>query len=193
MRWLFPLKTVSLALLRGFIQNTRANEPLALQSGCRLSPLAAALVRHIHRLAVPVATHVQIFLRPERHPGAGVLRRMLLLAPKLHGRFVARSYEIYASCRKDGASRYRIYTISGQVSIPQRGYKMPQTVFLLATLSIAAGILILIRSWFVKSRRGRPLPGPTPMPFFGNLFHLPKELPWVTYRDWSLKYGEHLS
>ena len=33
-------------------------------------------------------------------------------------------------------------------------------------------------------------PGPRPLPIVGNLFHLPKDMPWVTYRDWALKYGE---
>ncbi|TBU56856.1 cytochrome P450 [Dichomitus squalens] len=67
---------------------------------------------------------------------------------------------------------------------------MSQSISLLATLGIAAGIFILVRSRLSKSKRGPPPPGPTPVPFFGNLFHIPKVLPWIVYRDWSLKYGD---
>ncbi|KAJ3555937.1 hypothetical protein NM688_g2303 [Phlebia brevispora] len=37
-----------------------------------------------------------------------------------------------------------------------------------------------------RTRRRLPLPpGPKPWPIFGNIFDLPKDKPWVTYREWS--------
>ncbi|KAI0326110.1 cytochrome P450 [Cubamyces sp. BRFM 1775] len=33
-------------------------------------------------------------------------------------------------------------------------------------------------------------PGPPGLPLFGNVFDIPKEYAWVTYRDWAAKYGD---
>ena len=42
----------------------------------------------------------------------------------------------------------------------------------------------------LRQHRGLGLPpGPRPLPIVGNLFHLPKDMPWVTYRDWAIRYG----
>lgn len=32
-------------------------------------------------------------------------------------------------------------------------------------------------------------PGPTPLPFIGNKFQLPKSQPWIQFQEWSKKYG----
>ncbi|KAM5530763.1 hypothetical protein V8D89_015570 [Ganoderma adspersum] len=65
----------------------------------------------------------------------------------------------------------------------------PLPLFLTA-LVVAASVLRLFRFLFSKPKRGKPLPGPKPLPLFGNLFHIPRELPWRVYRDWSLQYGD---
>lgn len=53
--------------------------------------------------------------------------------------------------------------------------------------AIGLALLNALRS---KTRHGRLPPGPKPLPFLGNLLDLPKEHPWVTYRDWAAKYGK---
>jgi hypothetical protein len=41
-----------------------------------------------------------------------------------------------------------------------------------------------------RRRRGLPYPpSPPPWPIIGNLLDVPKEAPWVAYRDLSKKYG----
>src|ERR1700761_9309408 len=32
-------------------------------------------------------------------------------------------------------------------------------------------------------------PGPTPLPFVGNKFDIPKSQPWIQFQEWSKKYG----
>ncbi|KAJ3552999.1 hypothetical protein NM688_g3851 [Phlebia brevispora] len=43
-----------------------------------------------------------------------------------------------------------------------------------------------------RQRRARLPPGPRPLPFFGNLFDMPKEKPWMKFVEWSNKYGSDI-
>ena len=46
---------------------------------------------------------------------------------------------------------------------------------------------------FVARSCGHPLPpGPPGVPVLGNLFDIPKDLPWKGYRDLSRRYGWYL-
>ena len=41
-----------------------------------------------------------------------------------------------------------------------------------------------------QRRRGLPYPpGPRPLPLIGNLFDIPREFSWLTYTQFSKKYG----
>ena len=47
--------------------------------------------------------------------------------------------------------------------------------------------------WHARSR-GRPLPpGPPSLPVVGNLFNIPGERAWFTFRDLAAQYGESSS
>ncbi|KAI0035650.1 hypothetical protein K488DRAFT_18409, partial [Vararia minispora EC-137] len=44
----------------------------------------------------------------------------------------------------------------------------------------------LVRTW----RKSWNLPpGPRPIPFFGNILQLPREMQWLTYYKWARQYG----
>lgn len=69
-----------------------------------------------------------------------------------------------------------------------------------ATMSIllyTADILVLLSFTLAlrvirdyQRRRGLPYPpGPRPLPVIGNLLHIPKEFSWLTYTQFSEKYG----
>ncbi|KAJ3553129.1 hypothetical protein NM688_g3785 [Phlebia brevispora] len=54
---------------------------------------------------------------------------------------------------------------------------------------LAAAVLIIsLRS----HRRFRLPPGPKGVPFFGNVFDLPKSQEWLTYAEWSKQYGSDI-
>ncbi|KAL4890032.1 cytochrome P450 [Aspergillus ambiguus] len=53
-------------------------------------------------------------------------------------------------------------------------------VIVLILLSIVAHDVLL---W------NRLPPGPSPLPFIGNKFHLPSKHPWIKFREWSKTYG----
>ena len=36
-------------------------------------------------------------------------------------------------------------------------------------------------------------PGPKPLPYIGNLLDMPNSHPWRTYKEYSRRYGDHLS
>ncbi|RPD74228.1 cytochrome P450 [Lentinus tigrinus ALCF2SS1-7] len=64
----------------------------------------------------------------------------------------------------------------------------------LALSLVAAGlILILLRSRRSSRRRGPLPPGPKPLPLLGNLLDIPKDQPWIKYREWAGKYGDIVS
>lgn len=58
--------------------------------------------------------------------------------------------------------------------------------FLFFVAATTAAIFHRIRR---ASRLPRP-PGPPGLPLIGNLLDTPKEYAWLTYREWSRKYGE---
>ena len=33
-------------------------------------------------------------------------------------------------------------------------------------------------------------PGPKGLPLVGNIFDMPRETPWLTFREWSRQYGK---
>jgi len=55
-------------------------------------------------------------------------------------------------------------------------------------LSLFFYLLIAFRDH--RRRRGLPYPpGPPSLPIIGNLFDIPKEVPWTAYADMAKKYG----
>ncbi|TFK86630.1 cytochrome P450 [Polyporus arcularius HHB13444] len=65
------------------------------------------------------------------------------------------------------------------------------TYLLVASLVAAALAIVLLRSSRSSRRRGLPFPpGPKPLPLLGNLLDIPKDQPWVTYRDFAARYGD---
>ncbi|KAJ6559130.1 cytochrome P450 [Mycena vulgaris] len=48
----------------------------------------------------------------------------------------------------------------------------------------------LLRAWQGNSSHLIFPPGPTPRLFIGNLREIPTKLPWLTYTEWGLQYGE---
>lgn len=48
--------------------------------------------------------------------------------------------------------------------------------------------LLSVRYFFHKRRPPLP-PGPRGLPFFGNMFDLPKHTPWVAYAEMGKKWG----
>ncbi|KZV63206.1 cytochrome P450 [Peniophora sp. CONT] len=79
-------------------------------------------------------------------------------------------------------------------------FDSPSTLLLMAIglLSLDAllvlSVLVLASAWqrlkAAKARESVPLPpGPPGLPIFDNLLDIPKANEWITYRDWSIKYG----
>lgn len=61
-------------------------------------------------------------------------------------------------------------------------------------VAFAIGLAVLyILSVYPRKPRRRPLPGPPGYPLVGNVFDLPHQAPWKTYKRWSEEYGRLLS
>lgn len=60
------------------------------------------------------------------------------------------------------------------------------------TLTALAGLVILRLIKEFLYNRSLP-PGPTRLPLLGNLHQAPGDTPWVTFREWALKYGPLMS
>ncbi|KAF7350381.1 Cytochrome P450 [Mycena venus] len=57
-------------------------------------------------------------------------------------------------------------------------------------LTRVLGAVALVLSYYVWQRKRLPLPpGPSPRLFIGNLHQIPTNHPWLTYAEWSKKYG----
>lgn len=54
------------------------------------------------------------------------------------------------------------------------------------SLLVAIPVVTLIRDIYLWYRMP---PGPTPLPFLGNKFQLPKTKPWIQFQEWSKTYG----
>ena len=61
---------------------------------------------------------------------------------------------------------------------------------------LLTGVIVLIVCWhyqwypFTKSRRNLPYPpGPKGLPLIGNALDIPKEAPWLAFRDYCAKFG----
>ncbi|KAJ8581858.1 cytochrome P450 [Rhizopogon salebrosus TDB-379] len=52
--------------------------------------------------------------------------------------------------------------------------------------------LVILRSWLKKrDTKGLPLPpGPTPLPYVGNVIGVDTDHPWLAYSKWASEYGE---
>jgi cytochrome P450 len=65
--------------------------------------------------------------------------------------------------------------------------------FLAKDVSIILGILAVAFCVDLYAKRRRMLaltpPGPTPLPYLGNVFDIPSDKPWEMYSEWSKKYN----
>lgn len=61
------------------------------------------------------------------------------------------------------------------------------TTTIMLALSLSA--LLYCVSAYSTSSRGPLPPGPKGIPWFGNLFQLPKQRPWVKMEEWSREFG----
>jgi len=54
-------------------------------------------------------------------------------------------------------------------------------------LAVSLSLYLLVKFRGHITRKGPP--GPPSWPIVGNLLDVPKEAPWIAYRDMSKKYG----
>ncbi|CAA7262429.1 unnamed protein product [Cyclocybe aegerita] len=54
--------------------------------------------------------------------------------------------------------------------------------------AVCFGILVLHPIW--SRRKSKLPPGPRRLPIIGNAHQIPAEFPWMTFSDWSRKYGD---
>ncbi|KAJ9628839.1 hypothetical protein H2203_002742 [Taxawa tesnikishii (nom. ined.)] len=57
------------------------------------------------------------------------------------------------------------------------------TIFALITVPLLGTLLYDVQQWM------RMPPGPTPLPFVGNKYLIPKSKPWIQFKKWSDEYG----
>jgi hypothetical protein len=57
-----------------------------------------------------------------------------------------------------------------------------------AALAVA-GLVLINYLWRATTRKKR-FPGPTPIPFLGNVLQLPKQTAWVQFAKWGREYGQ---
>ena len=68
------------------------------------------------------------------------------------------------------------------MSIPSQFDMIP-----LAILTVLFGLILYI--WYSGKKQLPYPPGPKRLPIVGNLFSMPPEEEWVTYRKWSDEFG----
>ena len=51
-----------------------------------------------------------------------------------------------------------------------------------------AGLIVVYYLWVAAPRKKR-FPGPTPIPFLGNVLQLPRQTAWVKFAEWGREYG----
>lgn len=56
--------------------------------------------------------------------------------------------------------------------------------------SVSLGLLVLAVPLYLKQKKKRYPPGPTPEFFVGNARQLPKSHPWLQYSKWAEQYGK---
>lgn len=55
---------------------------------------------------------------------------------------------------------------------------------------VIAGLIIANYLWMTITKKKR-FPGPTPIPFLGNVHQLPRQTAWVQFAEWSREYGQY--
>jgi hypothetical protein len=63
------------------------------------------------------------------------------------------------------------------------------SVYHLPTVLSVAAFAVFVRL-FLRHRHLVSVtpPGPTPIPFLGNIFDIPVDEPWLKYNEWAKKY-----
>lgn len=64
----------------------------------------------------------------------------------------------------------------------------------MSTVLVLAALLgpLATAIWFFFARPGSRSslpPGPPKLPIIGNIFNMPKDKPWIQYKNWSREYG----
>jgi hypothetical protein len=69
-----------------------------------------------------------------------------------------------------------------------RAFHIDSTKDVLITTLAILSVVVLLRN--ARSRQPRP-PGPSELPFIGNLLHLPIRSAWYKLTSWKDQYGTH--
>ena len=64
-----------------------------------------------------------------------------------------------------------------------------QTLVAIGVVAASAITLLALKGRRRTVQGFRPLPGPAPLPFIGNILSIDAKKPWVTYAEWAIRYG----